>query len=145
MKTNILILLILVTVGILIPLILFVVCGKSEYTFSRSPKCVYAPGSYQVLEIPNQKLDIETCLSEGFGNSNDWSFAETLPPSILEEANLYIDSVSGHETRIYAAREIGDFILIFVIRPDMPDGGFEFIYSKKSKKVVGTFMAGYKG
>ena len=135
MKTNMFILLIPLIAG----------CGKSEYTFFKSPECVYAPDSYQVLEIPNQKLDIETCRSEGFGNSDDRSFAETLTPAILDEAHLYIASIRTRETHIYAAREIGDFILIFVDEPGVADGGFEFIYSKKSKKVVGRFVAAYRG
>ncbi len=135
MKTTILVLLTLLIAG----------CGKSEYTFSKSPECVYAPDSYQVLEIPNQKLDVETCLTAGFGNSDDMSFAKTLAPSILNEAHLYIDSVSECDPHIIAAREIGDFILIFVDERGMADGGFEFIYSKKSRKVVGHFVAGYRG
>jgi hypothetical protein len=116
-----------------------------EYSMTKSPDCVYAPDSFVVVEIPNQKLDIKSCLSLRFGNENDIKTVKSLPEKVLREADKFIKSRTKFKTRIYAAREIGDYILIFVNELGVADGGFEFIYSKKTKKVIGIFIAGYRG
>lgn len=119
--------------------------AAEEYLIKKSQDCVYAPDSFVVVEIPGQKLDIKSCLSAGFGNQDDIKTAKSLPMEVLEEAEKFIKSRTKFKTRIYAAREIGDYILIFVNELGVADGGFEFIYSKKTKKVIGVFIAGYRG
>lgn len=132
----------------MIAALLVLIAGCSsvrEYVITKSPDCIYAPNSFVIVEIPNQKLDIKTCLSANFGNPDDVEFAKSLPDEVLNEASKYIESKTEFKSRIRAAREVGDFILIFVTEIDVADGGFEFVYSKKSKKVVGDFTAGYRG
>jgi hypothetical protein len=119
--------------------------GTREYVISKSPDCVYETNSFLVVEIPSQKLDIKSCLKEKFGTPEDFAYARKLPEDVLSEAQKFIQSKTKREARIYAAREIGDFILIFVDEKNVADGGFEFIYSKKAKKVIGEFVAGYRG
>ena len=116
-----------------------------EYAITRSADCVYGPNSFTVVEIPNQKLDFKSCLAAKFGNADDIAFAKTLPDEVVNESRKYIDSRTKAESRIHAARQVGDFILIFVDEAHVADGGFEFVYSKKAKKVVGAFSAGYRG
>ena len=119
--------------------------GAREYAISKETGCVYEPNSFAVVEIPGQKPDIKSCLGAKFGNSEDVVCAKKLPEDVLNEARKFIQSRTKREARIYAAREIGDFILIFVDEINVADGGFEFVYSKKSKKIVGAFSAGYRG
>ncbi|GEM_PF-2984685 len=120
-------------------------CNSREYEIVRSPDCAYEPNSFVISEIPGQKLDIKSCLAAKFCSPDDAKFAKSLSDEVLNESWRYINNRSKHKTSILAAREIGDFILIFVDETNVADGGFEFVYSKKLKKVVGTFTAGYRG
>jgi len=130
----------------LVMLVLVAGChGAREYVISKDPVCVYETNSFLVVEIPGQKLDIKSCLKTKFGSPEDFACAMKLPEDVLNEAEKYIQSRTKREARIYAAREIGDFILIFVDEKNVADGGFEFVYSKTTKKVIGEFVAGYRG
>jgi len=40
---------------------------------------------------------------------------------------------------------LGNYILLYFNEPKIADGGFEMVYSKKLKKIIGFFSAGYKG
>jgi hypothetical protein len=118
---------------------------EMTYEIMKNPKCTYELGTDTISAVPGQELDIETCLSLGFGSAIDRAYASKLSADIIHEAELFIKTKTKHEYSVYAAREIGDFILFFVRETDVADGGFEFIYSITDKKVVGMFVAGYRG
>ena len=49
------------------------------------------------------------------------------------------------EWKLTAAREVGDYVLLWIAFPKIADGGVDLIYSIKAKCIVGTFLGGYRG
>jgi hypothetical protein len=46
---------------------------------------------------------------------------------------------------IIAARLIDKHILVWIAFPDVLDGGVDLVYSVEGKRIVGTFLGGYRG
>ena len=100
-----------------------------------------------VIEIPGAKLDPKNALSISIGE-DEYRYAQNLNPEILKKAKKYIKHKKLSPTKdfhLYAAKELNDYVLLYFRQPQIVDGGFELIYSKKLNSIIGTFVAGYKG
>ncbi|MBU1122157.1 MAG: hypothetical protein KKF54_05650 [Candidatus Omnitrophica bacterium] len=100
-----------------------------------------------VIEIPGYKLDPPHALSISIGEK-EYKYAQNINPEILEKANQYIKNKklnSAKDYSLYAAKDLGDYVLLYFREPNIMDGGFELIYSKGLNSIIGTFVAGYKG
>ena len=47
--------------------------------------------------------------------------------------------------RVFAHRDTGQFVLLWIHFPDIMDGGIDLVYSKKSKGIICSFLGGYRG
>lgn len=133
-------------------ILLLVSCSscQTKIEIVQSPDCIYAPNSDTIIEIPGQKLDIESCRSMNFGNNKDRQFAASLPANVVAEVLAFSESHSKSDCSIFSARQIGNYIIMVISESDpkgsiVADGGFEIVYSITLKKVVGIFMASPRG
>ncbi len=117
--------------------------------YSRDPNVVYSeedPDSNLIVEIPGYKLDPH-CGSMIAIGPPDREFARRIDPKVLAIASGYVLygglSFRG-EFSLYAAKELGSYILLYFAEPAVVDGGFELVYSKELKNIVGMFFAGSK-
>lgn len=80
--------------------------------------------------------------------NKEQELAKNIEQEILEKAKKYIEFTKINTTPSHylsAAKDLEDYILLYFSEPDIIDGGFEIVYSKKLQKIVGFFSAGYKG
>ena len=47
--------------------------------------------------------------------------------------------------QVYACRDTGQFMLLWIGFPDVMDGGIDLVYSKKTKSIICSFLGGYRG
>ncbi len=127
------------------------VMGSSDDFFAVDSDAVYDkdyPTLNLVIEIPGYKLDPMSALALGV-EKEDRDRAKDFDPEILEKVKKYIGDEGGSkeesEYYLFAVKDLGDYILLYFSQPEIADGGFEFVYSKKLKKIIGQFSAGYKG
>ena len=118
--------------------------------FTRDPEATYDERFTDievVIEIPGYKLDPQNALAIPIGKE-EYEYAQRINSEILEKAKKYTKYNSINITKdyhIYAAKDLGNYILLYFDEPEVMDGGFELIYSKKLNKIIGTFSAGHKG
>ena len=74
----------------------------------------------------------------------DTDFVKSLSPDTLKAIELFLEP-DERKHQIVAARLIGNYILLWVAFPGVADGGVDLIYSLEKKRVVGTFLGGYRG
>ncbi len=74
----------------------------------------------------------------------DTEFVMGLSPDTVNAVESFLKP-TGRKTRVVAARPIGNYILLWVSFPAVADGGVDLIYSLEKKRVVGTFLGGYRG
>ncbi len=142
-KYSIHILLLILTLGLLIN----AVCLANDF-FVKDPEAVYERfGTVDyVIEIPGYKLDPQNALKISI-EKKEYEYAQRINPKIIEKAKKYIEHTKINTTdyQIYAAKDLGDYILLYFNEPEVADGGFEMVYSKRLEKIIGFFSAGYKG
>ena len=142
-KYTIYILLPILTIGLLIN----AVCSANDF-FAKDPEAVYKKfGSMDyVIEIPGYKLDPQNALKISI-EKKEYEYAQNINPQILEKAKKYIEytKIKTTDYHIYAAKDLGNYILLYFNEPEVADGGFEMVYSKSLEKIIGFFSAGYKG
>jgi hypothetical protein len=119
--------------------------SSSDDFFTRDPEATYDKNYDNfdlVVEIPGHKLNPEIMPPQ----QKDDDYASHINPEILEKAEKYIEyrkinyrSDTARSYKIYAAKEFGNYILLYFTLPKITDGFFELIYSKKLKKIIGTF------
>ncbi len=97
-----------------------------------------------VIGIPGQKLDIQSAIKIEIGQE-EFKFAQRIDRSIIEKAKIFIKKYSSEEVELYAAKNLKGYILLYFFEGNVRDGGFEIIYSKELKRIIGRFEAGYKG
>ncbi len=126
------------------------VIGSTDDFFIRDPEATYDKSFTNieaVIEVPGYKLDPQNALAIQIGKE-EYEYAQRINTEILEKAKKYIEYTGINITKdyhIYAAKDLGNYILLFFDEPEVKDGGFELIYSKKLGKIIGSFSAGYKG
>lgn len=126
------------------------VMGSPDDFFSRDPEATYADSFINievVIEIPGYKLDPQSALAIPI-EKEEYEYAQCINPKILEKAKKYVEYSKISATKdyyIYAAKDLDSYILLYFIELEVMDGDFELIYSKKLKKIIGCFSAGYKG
>ena len=142
-KYTIYILLPILTIGLLIN----AVCLANDF-FAKDPEAVYEKfGSMDyIIEIPGYKLDPQNALKISI-EKKEYEYAKHINPKILEKAKKYIEytKINTTDYHIYAAKDLGDYILLYFNEPEVADGGFEMVYSKSLEIIIGFFSAGYKG
>ncbi|MBN2200479.1 hypothetical protein JW777_00830 [bacterium] len=130
-------------------LALFLLCASTGY-FQRDPKAVYddrTPGLDLVVRIPGQALDPASALQLEIGEK-EFAAARTLDTDIVNKViryNVHRRFSASENVTLYAVKESGDYLLLFFREPDVMDGGFELVYSKKLGKIIGRFTAGHRG
>ncbi len=128
---------------------LFLFCASAGY-FQRDPEAVYDdqyPGLDLVVRIPGQALDPESALKLEIGEK-EFAAARTLDTDIVNKViqyNVHRQFSASENVTLYAVKESGHYLLLYFREPDVMDGGFELVYSKKLRKIIGRFTAGYKG
>ncbi len=128
-------------------LVLF--CASNGY-FQRDPDAVYddrTPALDLVVRIPGQALDPESALKLEIGEK-EFAAAQTLDPDIVNKViryNVHHHFSASESVVLYAVKEAGGYLLLYFREPDVMDGGFELVYSKKLEKIIGRFSAGVKG
>lgn len=142
-KYTIYILLSISTVGVLT----HAGCSANDF-FAKDPQAVYEKfgGIDYVIEIPGYKLDPQSALRISI-EGKEYELAQRINPRILEKAKKYIEHTKTNTTNyhIYAAKDLGNYILLYFNEPEIADGGFEMVYSKTLEKIIGFFSAGYRG
>ncbi len=130
-------------------LALLLFCSSAGY-FQRDPKAVYDdryPGLDLIVRIPGQALDPESALKLELGEK-EFAAARTLDTDIVNKViryNVHHHFSASENVTLYAVKESGDYLLLYFREPDVMDGGFELVYSKKLKKIIGRFSAGHRG
>lgn len=142
-KYTIYIFLSILTFGLLINAV-----SSANDFFAKDPDAVYENfGSMDyIIEIPGYKLDPISALKISI-KKKEYEYAQRINPEILEKAKKYIEYTKTNTTdyHIYAAKDLGNYILLYFNEPEVADGGFEIVYSKRLEKIIGFFSAGYKG
>ena len=142
-KYTIYILLPILTIGLLIN----AVCLANDF-FAKDPEAVYEKfGSMDyIIEIPGYKLDPQNALKISI-EKKDYEHSQRINSEILKKAKHYIEytKISAVNYHLYAAKDLGNYILLYFNEPEVADSGFEMVYSKRLKKIIGFFSAGYKG
>jgi hypothetical protein len=124
-------------------------CAQNGF-FERDPKAVYddrTPGLDLVVRIPGQALDPESALRIEIGEK-EFAAARALNPDIVNKViryNVHRRFSASENVTLYAVKESGDYLLLYFREPDVMDGGFELVYSKRLGKIIGRFPAGFKG
>lgn len=125
------------------------VCLPDEY-FTRDPAAVYDK-TYEsidlIIEIPGYKLDAKSALSIPL-EKEDYEYAQGIHQDILMKARQYVayrNISEDGQYAIYAANDLGEYILLYFDEQEIRDGGFQLVYSKKLKRIIGSFSSGYKG
>lgn len=118
--------------------------------FTKDPDAIYDKSFTNmdvVIEIPGYKLDPQRALAIPLG-TEEYEYAKRIDPDILEKAKKYVKFLKmnvASDYLLYAAKDLGKYILLYFNEPKVMDSGFELIYSKKLKRIIGSFSAGYKG
>ncbi len=126
------------------------VSGAADDFFARDPKAIYDEAYANidvVIEIPGYKLDPQNALKISL-EKEDYEKAGNMDLVILEKAKKYINYSKINTAKdyvLYAAKDLGEYVLLYFNEPEIMDGGFELIYSKELNKIIGSFSAGYKG
>jgi len=117
--------------------------ASSDDFFIRDPEAIYDGDSDLVVEIPGHKLIPEVMPPQ---QKEYYDYAKSISPEIMEKAKEYVAyrkinffSDIARAYNIYAAKELGNYILLYFTLPEITDGFFELIYSKKLNKIIGTF------
>jgi hypothetical protein len=74
----------------------------------------------------------------------DTEFVNSLTTDTVKAVEIFLKPVE-RTIRIAAARPIGNYLLLWVAFPEVADGGVDLIFSIEKKRVVGTFLGGYRG
>lgn len=131
----------------------FVLAGSdapvsSDNYFIKDPEAIY-DNRYKdidlVIEIPGYKLNPQ---SELYADKKDFEYANHIGPDILDKAKKYIEYRKINHSKTYhlsAAKELGEYILLYFAEPEVIDGGFELVWSKKLKRIIGEFLAVTRG
>lgn len=121
---------------------LFNAFGSSDDFFSRDPEATYDK-NYQnldlIIEVPGYKLTPEVMPPITKENSE---YAKSMSPEIMEKAKKYVEyrKIShAANYNLYAAKDIGNYVLLYFTEPEVIDGFFELIYSRKLGKIIGSF------
>lgn len=118
--------------------------------FKKDPDSIYDESFTNmdvVIEIPGYKLDPQSALAIPIGKK-EYEYAKHIDLDILEKAKKYVKYSKMNvatDYYLYAAKDLGKYILLYFNEPKVMDGGFEFIYSKELKRIIGSFTAGFKG
>lgn len=146
MKNSVIAILSLISILVLITN----VAGSTDDFFTRDPEATYDENFKNievVVEIPGYKLDPESALAILI-EKEECEYAQHINPEVLEKAKKYAEYSKISVTKdyhLYAAKDLGNYILLYFDEPKVMDGGFELIYSKKLEKIIGCFLGGYKG
>lgn len=112
-----------------------------EY-YSRDSQVIYNeeyPELNLIVEIPGYKLDPRSLSTHLIGKS-EREYAQNIDSKVLDVATGYVIygglSFRG-EFSLYAAKELGDYILLYFDEPALVDGGFQLVYARQSKNIVG--------
>ena len=123
------------------------ICFANDF-FAKDPEAVYEKSGNMelIIEIPGYKLDPQNALKISI-EKKEYEYARHIHPNILDKAKKYIQYTrrNTEDYVLYAAKDLGNYILLYFNEPKVADGGFEIIYSKKLEKIIGFFSAGYKG
>jgi hypothetical protein len=74
----------------------------------------------------------------------DVEFVNSLSSDTVNAVESFLKP-SGGKILIVAARPVGNYILLWGAVPEVSDGGVDLIFSLEKKRVVGTFLGGYRG
>lgn len=140
--------------GLLFFIVMMFIAFTSELTaetfYVRDPKAEYDEGNISqdvVTAIPGCRLDPENALKIRL-DENDYGNATEIDPEIMIKADKYIKMRKISKKTLYslyAAKNINEYLLLYFSEEEIMDGGFELIYSKKLDRIIGRFIAGYKG
>jgi len=114
-----------------------------EY-YSRDPEVIYNeeyPELNLIVEIPGYKLDSQSVYLHLIGKQ-ERECAQNIDSRVLDVATGYV--IYGglsfrDEFSLYAAKELGGYILLYFDEPALVGGGFQLVYAKRSKNIVGIF------
>ncbi len=121
--------------------------GAPNDFFSKDSGATYNEefhGVEVVTKIPNYKLTFQTVKIA----KEDYIYAKRVTAEIIEKVKKYVDYRKvnqGANYNLYAAKELGEYLLLYFTEPGVMDGGFGLIYSNKLKKIIGCFAIGEMG
>ena len=97
----------------------------------------------RVISIPGQRLHPDVLTGP---NDEDVVYAKSLDKEIVQKGTVYAQKIlPDDEVTLYAARRIGDFILICLIPKITADGAIFLVYSVAEERVIGQFSWEYQG
>jgi hypothetical protein len=67
-----------------------------------------------------------------------------LDPAISKAISVYLGP-GAPRWKIVAARDVGDYVLLWLGFPDIADGGIDLVYSKPEQQVKWQFKGGERG
>jgi len=65
-------------------------------------------------------------------------------PALQLAVNAYLRG-SAQRWKLVAARELGDYVLLWISFSGVADGGVDLVYSKKQRRIGWEFLGGYRG
>ncbi|HCU91207.1 MAG TPA: hypothetical protein DGR97_14750 [Gammaproteobacteria bacterium] len=121
-----------------------VVAAPADEYYSRDPEVIYNdeyPELNLIVEIPGYKLDSQFVHAHPIGKQ-EREYAQNIDSLVLDVATGYV--IYGglsfrDEFSLYAAKELGGYILLYFDEPALVGGGFQLVYAKRSKNIVGIF------
>lgn len=96
-----------------------------------------------VLSIPGQRLHPDVLTGP---NDADVAYAKSLDKAIVRKGAVYAQKIlPDDDFTFYAARRIGDFILLCFVPKITADGAVFLVYSVAEGRVIGQFSWEYQG
>jgi LysM repeat protein len=78
--------------------------------------------------------------------AEDTARAASIPAEVREAVREHLARTHpAVEWRIDAARPVEGHLLLWISFPKIVDGGIDVVYSAEQRKIVGTFLGGYRG